>query len=434
MSTSASSVSGSMARGQPSAHRWHQLIFGIICMVLISNYQYGWTYFVHPMADAHKAQHWSVAEIQVAFSIFIALETWLTPIDGWIADTVGPKLVVAAGGILVALGWVIDSYAGSLSMLYFGGAVSGVGAGAIYATLIGNAVKWFPDHRGLAVGLTAGGYGVGAALTVIPIRALIASHGYELTFLWFGLGQGIIVFLVAWLLKAPLLGEIPAPSPTNILQTTRSYTPQQMLSTPVFWLLYIMFILVSASGLMAVAQIALIARSYHVADVVIFLGASTLSLAGIIDGVANGTARPFFGWVSDRIGREYTMAIAFSIGGVAYWLLGGLGASPWLFVLFAALIFFTWGEIFSLFPSTCTDSFGPKYATVNLSLLYTAKGASAFLVPLANVLKTATGSWHAVFVVTAIANFVVVALALFVLRPLRANLRSAEPLLHQAAE
>ncbi len=205
-----------------------------------------------------------------------------------------------------------------------------------------------------------------------------------------------------------------------------------MLSTPVFWLLYVMFILVSASGLMAVAQIALIAKSYHVADVVIFFGVSTLSLAGIVDGVANGTARPFFGWVSDRIGREYTMAIAFSIGGVAYWLLGGLGASPWLFVIFAALIFFTWGEIFSLFPSTCTDSFGPKFATVNLSFLYTAKGASAFLVPLANVLKNATGSWHAVFVVTAIANFVVVALALFVLRPLRANLRSAEPVARHA--
>jgi MFS transporter, OFA family, oxalate/formate antiporter len=186
-----------------------------------------------------------------------------------------------------------------------------------------------------------------------------------------------------------------------------------------------MFVLVSASGLMATAQIALVAKNYGIANSVLFLGASTLTVALIVDNVLNGAARPFFGWVSDRIGREYTMALAFGLGGISYWLLGALGTTPWAFVLFAGLIFFTWGEIFSLFPSTCTDTFGPKYATVNASLLYTAKGTAAFLVPVANLLKEATGGWHAVFAVTAIANFVVVGLALFVLRPLRAK--------HQAA-
>ncbi len=390
---------------------------------------------MHPIAAATK---WPVAAIQVSFAIFIALETWLTPFDGWLTDTLGPdrgpKLVTAAGGILVALGWIIELYAGSLTVLYVGGALSGIGAGAIYATAIGNAVKWFPDRRGLAVGLTAGGYGVGAAITVIPIRALIDSQGYGSAFFWFGLVQGAVIFVLAWLLRGPRPGETLAAASTNLQQTTRSYTPQEMLRTPVFWLLYLMFILVSASGLMATAQIALIAKSYNVANSVLLFGATTLSLAVIVDGVANGTARPFFGWVSDHIGRENTMAIAFSIGGVAYWLLGSLGASPWLFVLFAALIFFTWGEIFSLFPSTCTNSFGPKFATVNLSFLYTAKGMSAFLVPLANVLKSATGSWHAVFVVTAITNFVVVGLALFVLKPMRANQRSTEMLVGQPAE
>lgn len=427
-------ASTSQAGPASGTNRWAILVYGIICMILISNYQYGWTFFVHPMAAAHK---WSIAAIQVSFAIFIALETWLTPIHGWIVDNLGPKhgpkIVVAIGGLFVAAGWALNSTATSLTTLYVGGALSGIGAGAIYATLVGNAVKWFPDHRGLAVGLIAGGYGAGAALTVIPIRAMIASQGYGATFLAFGLGQGILVFLLAWLIRGPLPGEVPASAVPKVLQSTRSYTPQEMLATPVFWLLYIMFILVSASGLMAVAQLAPIARSYNIANVVLIFGASTLTLAGIIDGVANGTARPFFGWVSDRIGRENTMAIAFAIGGVAYWLLGGLGTNPWFFVLFAALIFFTWGEIFSLFPSTCTDSFGPKFATVNLCLLYTAKGASAFLVPLANVLKNATGSWHAVFVVTAIANFVVVALALFVLKPMRQHQRSAEPLGRTAA-
>jgi len=402
------------------APRWNQLFFGIICMVLIANLQYGWTLFVNPINKAHG---WSIASIQLAFSIFIALETWLTPIEGWIVDVLGarrgPKLVVAFGGIMVALGWIVDAYAQSLEMLYFGAVLAGTGGGAIYATCVGQAVKWFPDRRGLAVGLTAAGYGAGAALSVVPIREVINSSGYEAAFFWFGLIQGGIVFILAWLLRAPDPGEMAGVGVPKVQQTTRTYTPAQALATPVFWLLYIMFVMVSASGLMATAQIAPIAQDFAIGDVVVFFGATTLSAALIIDNVCNGAARPLFGWISDNIGREYTMAIAFGLGGIAYWLLGSLGSAPWAFVLFAALIFLTWGEIFSLFPSTCTDTFGAKFATVNLSLLYTAKGASAFLVPVANIIKSATGSWHMVFVATAIMNFVVVALALFVLKPLR---------------
>jgi OFA family oxalate/formate antiporter-like MFS transporter len=304
-------------------------------------------------------------------------------------------------------------------MLYFGAVLAGTGGGAIYATCVGQAVKWFPDRRGLAVGLTAAGYGAGAALSVVPIREVINSSGYEAAFFWFGLIQGGIVFILAWLLRAPDPGEMAGVGVPKVQQTTRTYTPAQALATPVFWLLYIMFVMVSASGLMATAQIAPIAQDFGIGDVVVFFGATTLSAALIIDNVCNGAARPLFGWISDHIGREYTMAIAFGLGGIAYWLLGSLGSAPWAFVLFAALIFLTWGEIFSLFPSTCTDTFGAKFATVNLSLLYTAKGASAFLVPVANIIKSATGSWHMVFVATAIMNFVVVALALFVLKPLR---------------
>jgi MFS transporter, OFA family, oxalate/formate antiporter len=401
------------------AKRWLQLIIGIVCMIMIANLQYGWTLFVHPMSAAHR---WAVADIQIAFSLFVALETWLTPIEGWIVDRIGPRngprLMVAFGGIMIAIGWIIDSTAGALGMLYIGTALSGVGAGAIYATCVGNAVKWFPDRRGLAVGLTAAGFGAGAALTIVPIRHVIAADGYAAAFFWFGLAQGAIVFLLAWLMRAPSPGETPNVV-AKVIQSTRSYSPRAMLGTPVFWVLYLMFVLVAASGLMATAQLALIARSFHVANVLVLAGVTTLTLALLADNVANGAARPLFGWISDHIGREYTMAIAFGLGGIAYWLLGALGSAPWAFVVFAGLIFLTWGEIFSLFPSTCTDSFGPKYATTNLSLLYTAKGASAFLVPLANVIVAATGSWHLVFVITALMNFFVVALALFVLRPLR---------------
>jgi OFA family oxalate/formate antiporter-like MFS transporter len=410
-----------------NSFRWMQLIIGVVCMAMIANLQYGWTYFVAPMA---KANSWDIAGIQVAFSIFVALETWLTPLEGWIVDSLGPdrgpKLMVAAGGVLVAIGWLINAEAGSLSALYVGAVVSGIGAGGIYATCVGNAVKWFPDRRGLAVGLTAAGFGAGAAVTVIPIQMMIASIGYADTFFWFALGQGSFIFVLAWFLRSPHSGEVPTGPAVKVLQSKTSSTPSQMLSSPVFWLLYVMFVLVSASGLMVTAQIALIAKDYGVAQSVILFGATTLIVAGVIDNLANGGARPFFGWVSDQIGREYTMAIAFTAGGLAYWLLGTAGTTPWTFVICAALIFFTWGEIFSLFPSTCTDMFGPKYATTNTSLLYTAKGLSAFVVPLANVLKGYTGNWHAVFGVAAVMNFVVVLMALFVVRPMRLSISALE--------
>jgi MFS transporter, OFA family, oxalate/formate antiporter len=406
-----------------TATRWIQLGSVVVCMVMIANLQYGWTLFVNPINEAHG---WSKAAIQFGYAVFIALETWLTPIDGWIVDVLGPKrgpkIVTAVGGVLVGLGWIINSMADTLALLYIGCSIAGIGGGAIYATAVGHAVKWFPDRRGLAVGLTAAGYGAGAALTVIPIEHVIQASGYQSAFFWFAIIQGGVVFLLAWVLRAPMPGELPQTSAPKVLQSSKSFTPVEVLTTPVFWLMYIMFVMVSASGLMAAAQIAPIAKDFGVADTVIFLGATTITAALIIDNVANGTARPFFGWISDHIGREYTMALAFGLGGAAYWLLGSLGASPWAFVVFAALIFLTWGEIFSLFPSTCTDTFGARFATVNLGLLYTAKGASAFLTPVANQIKDMTGSWHMVFLTTTLMNFAVVFLALFVLRPLRRQL------------
>ena len=430
MANSAVSPSSSLSK-----ERWTQLIAGMICMIMIANLQYGWTLFVHPIAAKHG---WSVAAIQVAFSVFIALETWLTPVEGWLVDKIGPqkgpKLMVAIGGIGIAAGWIVNSYANSLEMLYFGAVLGGIGGGAVYATCVGQAVKWFPDHRGLAVGLTAAGYGAGAALTVVPIREMIATAGYESTFFWFGLGQGAIVFMMAWLLRAPETGELVGLAPPKVAISARSFTPAEVLRSPIFWVLYIMFVMVAASGLMATAQVALIARDYNIANLAIIGGATALSVALIVDNVCNGLARPLFGWVSDNIGREYTMAIAFTLGAASYWLLGSAGGSPWAFVTFAAMIFLTWGEIYSLFPSTCTDSFGPKFATVNLSLLYTAKGASAFLVPLANIIKSHTGNWHAVFVITALMNLAVVALALFVLKPMRSRATTQEARVLQPAE
>jgi OFA family oxalate/formate antiporter-like MFS transporter len=396
-------------------------------MILIANLQYAWTLFVNPM---HVARGWDLRDIQFAFAIFIALETWLTPLAGWLADRLGPRrgppVLIAGGGILVGIAWVIDAYATSIGMLYLGACISGAGAGAIYATCVGNAVKWFPDRRGLAVGLTAAGFGAGAALTVVPIRLVIDGAGYQSAFLWFGLAQGVVLLLVAPVMRAPMPGETASAPPPRIRQSLVSATPGQVLRSPLFWLLYVMFVLVSSSGLMATAQLAPIARDFGLTSHAFLFGGTVLTVALVVDNVMNGMARPFFGWVSDRIGREPTMAIAFTLGGASYWLLGLFGANPWGFVICAGLIFFTWGEIFSLFPSTCTDLFGTRYATVNASLLYTAKGTSAFLVPTANVIRDLTGSWQATFALCAAANFAVVLAALFVLRPARVRLRAAE--------
>ena len=418
MSTISTTTTADVRSVATPTTRWGQLIFGIICMIMIANLQYGWTLFVNPI---DQKNHWGTAAIQVAFSIFIATETWLVPIEGWFVDRFGPRIVVALGGILVAFAWALDSVVTTLPMLYVASAIAGVGAGAVYGTCVGNALKWFPDRRGLTAGLTAAGFGAGAAATVIPIRDVILAYGYQSAFLWFGLGQGIVVLIVAQLLRAPVPGETPKAA-ARVSQGLRDFSPLEVLKSPVFWLLYVMFVMVSASGLMATAQIAPIAKDLKLADqevTIAFITATTLSIALVFDNVLNGLARPFFGWVSDFVGRENTMAVVFTLGAVAYWTLGTLGNTPYMFILMAGLVFFTWGEIFSLFPSTCTDTYGVKYATTNAGLLYTAKGMSAWVVPLASVLKNYTGSWHAVFVVATVMNLLVAALALFVLKPMR---------------
>jgi OFA family oxalate/formate antiporter-like MFS transporter len=388
-------------------------------MVMIANLQYGWTYFVDPI-DARF--HWGRASIQVAFTIFVATETWLVPIEGWFVDRFGPRIVVMFGGIVVAIAWTMNSFATSLPMLYVAEMFAGIGAGAVYGTCVGNALKWFADRRGLAAGLTAAGFGAGAAATVVPIINVIKTYGYERAFLSFGLVQGLVIVLLSQVLKAPRPGEAPKAA-RKVSQSARDSPPMEMLRTPLFWILYVMFTTVAASGLVVTAQVAPIARDYRIANLpvnLLFISSTVLVVAGIVDNILNGVARPTFGWVSDHIGRENTMAIVFTCGAGAYWALGTIGTSPWAFIASAGLVYFTWGEIYSLFPAICTDVYGSKFAATNAGLLYTAKGAASFLVPAASLLQRSTGSWHAVFVVAAVANIIVGATAVLVVKPMRA--------------
>src|SRR6266496_1317193 len=404
-----------------STTRWAQLLFGIICMVMIANLQYGWTLFVNPIDQKY---HWGRAAIQVAFTIFVLTETWLVPFEGYLIDKFGPRVMLSGSGVLVAIAWVINSVADSLFLLYVAAAIGGIGAGVIYGGSVGNALKWFPDRRGLAAGLTAAGFGAGSALTIIPIANMIASSGYEAAFLWFGLGQGIIVVLVGLLLRAPQPGEAPAPAAPSVQQTRRDYEWKEVLRSPPFWLMYLMFVMVGAGGLMATAQLAPIAKDFKIADVPVSLLGITLpalTFALSIDRVLNGLTRPFFGWVSDQIGRENTMFIAFLLEGIGIYALLLVANNPLLFVILSGVVFFAWGEIYSLFPATCTDIYGRKFATTNYGMLYTAKGTASLLVPLANVLTNATGSWHAVFYVAAALNIVAAVMSLAVLKPMRIN-------------
>lgn len=399
--------------------RWGQLIFGIICMVMIANLQYGWTLFVNPIDQKY---HWGRAAIQVAFTIFVLTETWLVPFEGYLIDKFGPKIMICGSGVLVAIAWVVNSMADSLFLLYVGAAIGGVGAGVIYGGAVGNALKWFPDRRGLAAGLTAAGFGAGSALTIIPIASMIQTSGYQSTFLWFGLGQGIVVCIVGLLLKAPQAGEVAIPAAPAVQQTRRDYGPAEVLKTPPFWVMYAMFVMVGAGGLMAIAQLAPIALDYKIAGIpvsILGLTLPALTFALTIDRVLNGICRPFFGWVSDHIGRENTMFIAFFLEGVGIYALLYFANNPILFVILSGIVFFAWGEIYSLFPATCTDLYGRKFATTNYGMLYTAKGTASLLVPLSSVLTAATGNWHAVFYVAAILNIVAALMALFVLKPMR---------------
>ncbi len=408
------------------SYRWIQLFLGIICMVMIANLQYGWTLFVNPIADKYG---WTKASIQVAFTIFVLLETWLVPVEGYLVDRFGPRPVVLVGGLLCGLGWIMNSLASSLAMLYFAAAISGLGAGAVYGTCVGNALKWFPDRRGLAAGLTAAGFGAGSALTVLPIQAIIKASGYETAFMYFGIGQGLVVMLVALMLIDPRHVVNPgvarqamkAPN-TRVPQTKRDYRPMEIIREPVFWVMYLLFVMVAAGGLMAVAQLAPIAKDFKIGDVpvsILGLTLPALTFALTIDRVLNGFCRPFFGWVSDNIGRELTMLLAFFAEGVGIMALYQLGHNPVAFVVLSGLVFFAWGEIYSLFPSTNADTFGSKYATANAGLLYTAKGTASLLVPLSSLLTAATGNWHAVFVTASALNILAALLAWFVLRPMR---------------
>ena len=470
--------------------RWTQLILGIVCMVMIANYQYGWTLFV---PEIEKTFGWKRPDIAIAFTLFVLWETWLVPVEGWLVDKYGPKIVVFICGIFCALGWYMTSKATSLGGLtgyYAAMIICGIGAGGVYGTCVGNALKWFPDKRGLAAGLTAAGFGIGSAFTVEPIQDMIQARGFQDTFLIYGVAQGAIICLLAFFLFSPKPGQVPPAGAANTsnAQSRRSFEPGEIIGTstgvvlgtfliaaamlsvfylgfsgffspaikpfipvaltfaiilagiiitvmagePIFMLMYVMFVMVVAGGLVATANLASIAGDYGIAKTnvnILGIALPALTFALTIDRFLNGITRPIFGWISDRVGRENTMFFCFMLEGIGIYALYLWGKDPYWFVILTGLVFFAWGEIYSLFPSTCTDTFGTKFASANAGLLYTAKGTGSLLLPLANMMQkdgvpmlgVAAGSWDSVLLVASAANIIAALLALFVLKPWRAR-------------
>jgi OFA family oxalate/formate antiporter-like MFS transporter len=399
-------------------NRWLQLVMGIVCMAMIANLQYGWTLFVDPI-DAKF--HWGRAAIQLAFTLFVVTETWLVPVEAWFVDRYGPRIVIMFGGVMIGIAWVLNSYADTLVLLYIAAIVGGIGAGSVYGTCVGNALKWFPDRRGLAAGATAAGFGAGAAITVVPIANMIAASGYQHAFLTFGIGQGLIVFVLAFFLRRPLQAMPVKKKQLNLPQTRIDFTPPQVLRSPIFWVMYVVFVMVAAGGLMTAAQIAPIAKDFKIADVpVSMLGfqMAALTFAISLDRIFDGVGRPFFGWVSDHIGRENTMFIAFFTAALMVLTMSVYGHIPIVFVLATAVYFGVFGEIYSLFPATSGDTFGVKYATTNNGMLYTAKGTASLLVPIASIVAASYG-WQAVFAIAVALNGTAALLALFVIKPMR---------------
>jgi len=383
-------------------NRWSQLVLGLIAMMAISSPQYVWTLFTGPL---NQKLGTTLAELQWTFSLLIILQTWCSPLQAYLVDRFGPRLLISAGAAMSGGGWILSAYVDNIWALYFTyGVICGFGTGIIYVGVIGLMVRWFPDRRGLATGLAAAGYGFGAFFTSFPIDSMIKSSGYAHTLIVWGIIQGVIGIAAAQGLRIPAEGWQPdgySPATASTAQVARSYTPSEMLRSPVFWLLFFMMSLMSTSGLMVTSNVGPFAREYKVAEMLV-LGMAALPLSLTLSRVTNGLTRPFFGWVSDHIGREMTMFVAFSLEAVAILVLFAFIDRPALFVVLTGLVFFGWGEIFSLFPSTLTDTFGPKYAATNYGFLYIAQGVGSILGgPAAAYLKQVTGSWSSVFIIVA---------------------------------
>lgn len=407
--------------GSIAGNRWIQLGAGVVAMIVISNYQYAFTLFTPGLKQTFPAAPYS--DIALIYTLFILFETWPVPVAGYFIDRFGIRNLVLVGAALVLLGWGLGGmYATSLFHLYmFYGVMAGTGAGIIYIATVANAVKWFPDKRGLAAGLTAAGFGGGSALTIIPISSSIASMGWADAMTVWGIGQGIVAIIAGLILHHPPKGWLPPNwvQPKAVVQTRKEFTAKQMMSQKEFYVMYIMFLMVCTGGLMTTGNMSQIAKSLDVFDAK-FMGIAIVPLTATIAGVTNAVARIMWGSLSDRFGREYTMAFAFLLEGVLIFMMTQIMGSPIAFMILMPFVFLAWGEIYALFSALTGDVFGPKNASGNYGIMYTAKGLASILAGwgAAAVAAMFAGSFSVPYYIAAVFDITAAILALFVLRPI----------------
>lgn len=403
---------------EKSNQRWTQLLLGLICMAAISSPQYVWTLLTKSLSAKLGVD---MPALQVTFSLLIILQTFFSPFQGKLIDRFGPRILISIGTLLSGFSWIISSQISNLTEFYLVyGCLGGLGTGIVYIGVVGLMVKWFPQQRGFAAGAVAAGYGMGAILTTFPISISLGSYGLEQTMMVFGGLFALVGFLASQGLKVPVNVGLQ-PTSTKLEQSKRQFTSKEMLRQPLFWLMFVMMAMMSTSGLMVTSQMAIFAEDFGISQAVVF-GLAALPLALTLDRFTNGLTRPLFGFISDRYGREKTMFIAFALEGVAMTLWLMCREDPLLFVLLSGVVFFGWGEIFSLFPSTLTDTFGSQNATANYGWLYMSQGiGSIFGGPLAALLYQHTQGWHVVFGMAISFDFITAALALWVLKPWRSR-------------
>jgi MFS transporter, OFA family, oxalate/formate antiporter len=418
-------VVGAVIPGQEvdvASSRWFQLLIGFIVMMTISSPQYVWTLFV---PSFQKTTGSILSEVQWTITLLIVLQTWLSPMQGFLVEKLGPKLLIGLGALMSGAGWIASSKVTTLWGLYETyGLLCGIGTGIVYIGIVGLMVKWFPEHRGFATGTVAAGYGFGAMLTTFPIDSMMTAFGYQHTLVVFGAIFAAIGLIGALLLRSPPETKMRELTANDAADTAHSYSPLAMLKTPVFWLMFAMMSMMSTGGLMVITQFTSFAKSFGI-DAKTTVVIAGLTLAAIptaltFDRITNGLTRPFFGFVSDYVGRENTMALAFILEGAAIYFMLQYRSDPFMLVVLSGLVFFGWGEIFSLFPSTLTDTFGTKYAITNYGFLYMAQGVGSILgAPVAAKIFEATGSWMPVFGLVIGMDLLTGLLALFALKPLR---------------
>jgi OFA family oxalate/formate antiporter-like MFS transporter len=375
-------------------NRWVQLGAALVAMLMIANLQYSWTLFVKPIQDSTG---WKLSDIQWAFTLFILFQTWVMPLEGWLIDRLGARFFVSLAGLLCGAGWAAMGSATTPRQLYVAYVLAGVGAAFVYSGSMSAAMKWFAQQRGLAAGIIAAGFGSGTALFVPVIALLLRDYGYQKTFLYTGIVQGLVILAVAQLMRKPEHAVVmgagkAAAGSSRVRRSSEPFTTPEMLRTPQFYTLYAMFVSMATGGLLVTAQAGPVASEWNITR-------EALTAALALNSLANGVSRIGWGWVSDRIGRETAMIIAFSLQAVCLLTVLWFGSrSGTLFAITLVLTFLTWGEIFALFPSIVADYYGPLHATSNYCFLYTAKGVASIIGGgVGALLFERFGSWSAVF-------------------------------------